>query len=191
MGRGALKSAEMAGRVFPRKAYDGTRAWLDEATEKTPPYRTGYTHPGSGKVFVPGLNENFEHHETMSAICVLARLLMDKSRKDPRASALADLLVKDRPRWEGRWTDFYYWYYAGQALFFLDGPSGPKWKSWNTSMKEALLKNQNPESAGCRAGSGEPVDRWSGEGGRVYATALNALALEVHYRYDLKAPFSK
>jgi hypothetical protein len=27
------------------------------------------------------------------------------------------------------------------------------------------------------------VDRWSGEGGRVYATAINALTLEVYYRY--------
>jgi hypothetical protein len=27
------------------------------------------------------------------------------------------------------------------------------------------------------------VDRWGFEGGRVYATAINALTLEVYYRY--------
>ena len=32
-------------------------------------------------------------------------------------------------------------------------------------------------------GSWEPIDRWGGEGGRVYATAINALTLEVYYRY--------
>ncbi len=52
-------------------------------------------------------------------------------------------------------------------------------------MVEALVKPQNVRSSGCKNGSWEPVDRWSCEGGRVYATAINALTLEVYYRYDL------
>jgi hypothetical protein len=177
-----LKSAELSGLVFPASAYDGTRRWFDEATEAS--YgRTGYTHAGTGKVFVPGLNEQFDHHEALSAISVMARIFMDRTKADPRTHHGADLLLRDKPVWGGNATDFYYWYYASLALFQYDGPKGSKWLSWNEPMKNALVGNQNLAASGCRAGSWEPVDRWSGEGGRVYATAINALTLEVYYRY--------
>jgi hypothetical protein len=177
-----LKSAEISGLTFPRSGYDGTRAWLDEVTEEG--YgRVGYTHKGTGKVFVPGLNENFDHHEALTAIGVMARIFMDKNKADPRLSAGCDLLLRDKPKWDGNAIDFYYWYYASLALFQYDGPSGPKWKAWNEDMKNALVKNQNTGASGCKNGSWETVDRWSGEGGRVYATAINALTLEVYYRY--------
>ena len=74
-------------------------------------------------------------------------------------------------------------YYASLALFQFDGPKGQKWSSWNEPMKKMLVENQNLKSSGCRRGSWEPVDRWSCEAGRVYATAINALTLEVYYRY--------
>ena len=50
-------------------------------------------------------------------------------------------------------------------------------------MKDALVKNQNVKSTGCKSGSWEPIGRWCPEGGRVYGTAINALTLEVYYRY--------
>jgi hypothetical protein len=178
----ALKAAEASGLSFPRRAFDGARAWLDEVTEVA--YgRAGYTHPGTGKVYIPRVNEDFEHHEALTAIAVMARLYMDKNRGDTRLSGGCDLLLRDRPKWDGTLIDFYYWYYASLALFQLDGPSGEKWKFWNKDLKDALVKNQNAPASGCRAGSWEPVDRWSCEGGRVYATAINALTLETYYRY--------
>lgn len=70
------------------------------------------------------------------------------------------------------------------ALFQFDGPAGPKWRSWNEDMKNAIVKNQNVASSGCRNGSWEPADAWSRGGGRVYATATNAPTLEVYYRYS-------
>jgi hypothetical protein len=177
-----LKSAELSGLSFPRTGYDGCRAWYDEVTEDA--YgRVGYTHKGTGKVFVPGMNENFEHHEALTAIGVMARIFMDKQKSDPRLSGGCDLLLRDKPKWDGNLIDFYYWYYASLALFQFDGPSGPKWKAWNEDMKNSLVKNQNVSSTGCKSGSWETVDRWSGEGGRVYCTAINALTLEVYYRY--------
>jgi hypothetical protein len=177
-----LKSAELSALPVPPAGYDGTRAWYDEATEESYA-RVGYTHKGTGKVFVPGLNEHFEHHEALTAIAVMARIFMDKTKADPRVANGADLLLRDKPRWEGNAIDFYYWYYASLALFQYDGPKGAKWKQWNEPMAGALVKNQNAAPTGCRAGSWEPVDRWSPEGGRVYATAINALTLEVYYRY--------
>jgi len=182
----ALMSADLLGFPFPPKARDGARAWFDEVTDAATS-RVGYTFKGTGKIFTPGLNENFEHHETLTAIGAMARLFMDRDRADARLAGGCDLLLKDKPKWDGNRIDFYYWHFGTMALFQYDGPAGSRWREWNEAMKEALLKNQNPAASGCRAGSWEPVDRWSGEGGRVYATAINALTLEVYYRYPTMA----
>ncbi len=48
-------------------------------------------------------------------------------------------------------------------------------------MKDALLKLQRAD--GHRAGSWDPDPNWIGQtGGRVYATAIAVLTLEVYYR---------
>jgi hypothetical protein len=178
----AHKSAEIAGLSFHRFSYDGARAWLDEVTDVAF-YRTGYTHKGTGKVYMPGQNEHYDHHETLTAVAMLGRIFMDKDRADKRHAAGRDLLLKDLPEWKDVRLDFYYWYYGTLALYQYDGPSGASWKRWNDAVKDALVKNQNPLSKGCRAGSWDPLDRWSCEGGRIYATAINALTLETYYRY--------
>jgi len=52
-------------------------------------------------------------------------------------------------------------------------------------MKEALVPYQEGEKAGCVRGSWNPaVDKWGSVGGRIYATAINVLTLEVYYRYE-------
>ncbi|RKY14224.1 MAG: hypothetical protein DRP82_04360, partial [Planctomycetota bacterium] len=38
---------------------------------------------------------------------------------------------------------------------------------------------------GCADGSWDPVGKWGMVGGRVYSTALNALTLEIYYRYEV------
>ncbi len=179
----ALKAAELSGLSFPKSCYDGARALIDENTEGAYA-RTGYTHPGTGRVYIPGLNENFDHHEALTAAAVTARLLMDGNRGDPRHPTGCDLLLRDKPNWGWNGTDFHYWHQATLALFLVDGPAGPKWKAWHEDVLNALVKNQNSRSAGCKHGSWEVIDRWSGEGGRVYAAAINALTLETPYRFS-------
>jgi hypothetical protein len=94
--------------------------------------------------------------------------------------------VQDLPQWKPNKIDFYYWYYASLALFQYDGPDGPYWKKWNEPMKNALVPNQRSKKDGCPDGSWDPeTERWGFEGGRVYATAINALTLEVYYRYPV------
>jgi hypothetical protein len=169
----ALKSADLSGFSVPHAATDGTRAWLDDVTEPT--YgRVGYVRK-------PGPNSKDTH--SMTAIGVMCRIFMDKNKSDPRLATGCDLLLGDKPKWEGKHIDFYYWYYGSLALFQFDGPGGPKWRAWNEDMKSALVKNQNTASTGCKNGSWEPADQWSRQGGRVYSTAINALTLEVYYRY--------
>jgi hypothetical protein len=48
-------------------------------------------------------------------------------------------------------------------------------------MKDALLPNQR--KGACEDGSWDPVGEWCRGGGRVYATAINVLTLEIYYRY--------
>ena len=60
------------------------------------------------------------------------------------------------------------------------------WKTWNRAMVDALVDHQNTD--GDKEGSWEPVGRWCCKGGRVYATAINALTLETYYRYRSASP---
>ena len=180
----ALKSAELSELTVPsREAYEGARKWLDEATETGGYYRVGYNGKASGKVSVPGRNDNFVHHESMTAVGVLCRIFMNKDKKDPALGGV-HLLVADLPVTKPDFTDYYYWYYGSLALFQYDGPTGPYWKKWETAMKDALVPYQKGAKDGCASGSWTSDDeRWGFEGGRVYATAINTLTLEVYYRY--------
>ena len=63
------------------------------------------------------------------------------------------------------------------ALFTLDGPEGKTWRLWNDHLTKYLLARQLGPGDGCLAGP------WEDSSGRVYGTALNALTLEVYYRY--------
>jgi len=178
----ALKSAEMSKISFPPSAFEGALNWLTEATEKDGYYTTGYNARGTGKVFVPGQNEQFAHHPSMSAVAVMSRIFIQKKR-DPALTAVTQL-VADLPAWKPGQVDFYYWYYASLALFQYDGPKGAFWAKWNEPMKNAIVPNQKTASHGCENGSWDPAaDRWGFEGGRVYAAAINCLTLEVYYRY--------
>ncbi|HEY3226120.1 MAG TPA: prenyltransferase/squalene oxidase repeat-containing protein [Planctomycetota bacterium] len=180
----ALASAELSELDVPaREAYTGARKWFDQVTDTT--YnRVGYNAKSSGKVYVPGKNENFVHHETMTAINVLCRIFMAKNKKDLALGGV-QLLVRDLPEWKAGFVDFYYWYYATFALFQYDGPDGPYFKKWSEPMKNAIVPNQKVSKAGCATGSwSSEEDRWGFEGGRVYAVALNALTLETYYRYS-------
>jgi hypothetical protein len=171
----ALKSADLAGLTFPKESYDGVRNWLDEVTE-TAYGRAGYTRK-------PSANAR-ERWLSPTAIAIMSRIFIDKNRSDARLSNGCDQLLLMKPVWQDTRIDFYYWYYASLALFQFDGPDGAKWRAWNENMKSALVKNQLAAPAGCRSGSWDPLDIWSrAGGGRVYATAINALTLEVYYRY--------
>jgi hypothetical protein len=180
----ALKSAELSDLPFPKTAYDGAINWLNEATSKDGYYRVGYNAKDTGKVYVPGHNETWDDHPALSAVSVMSRIFINKNKREPALTAVT-LLASDLPEWKQNKVDFYYWYYASLALFQYDGPDGPMWRKWNEPMKNAIVPHQKGRADGCRRGSWEPQeDRWGFEGGRVYAAAINALTLEVYYRYE-------
>ena len=76
----------------------------------------------------------------------------------------------------------YYWYYATLALYQV---GREPWRQWNAAMKTAIVDHQRRDTDWCLyRGSWDPVGPWGSDGGRVYATALMAMCLEVYYRYD-------
>jgi Ca-activated chloride channel homolog len=166
----ALKSAELAELIFPKTAYEGAIAWFVEATDDRG--RTGYNGRGGT-----------DPHETMTAVSLWSRMTIQKKKSDPWVGAGVGLLVSDLPAREAGLTDFNYWHFGTQALFQFDGPDGPQWKKWNEPLKNALIPHQKTGKDGCANGSWEPASRWGDEGGRVWSTAINALTLEVYYRY--------
>ena len=106
-----LDAAGRAGEKIPETAIRTALAWLDVVTEPTTG-RVGYTHKGTGKVFVPGRNEQFDHHETLTAAAAVGRSLWVKNLN---ATAPIALVARDLPRFPGNAVDFYYWYYGTRA----------------------------------------------------------------------------
>ena len=74
-GNMALKSAELSELSFPKSAYEGALNWFNEATEQNGYYQVGYNARSTGKVYVPGKNEQFDHHASMSSVAVMSRIL--------------------------------------------------------------------------------------------------------------------
>lgn len=167
-------------------ALDGVRSWIAKMTDESTG-RVGYQQRGSGPARPGDLVDRFpaDLSEAMTAVGVLARVFLDE---DPRTSEPIQrgvaLMGKRLPVWDpaGGGTDLYYWYYATLALHQVGGPT---WKAWDAAMKPAIVDSQRRDGDYCGyKGSWDPIDPWGGDGGRVYSTAVNAMCLQVYYRYD-------
>jgi len=160
----AIKSAQMANLAVPSETLDGVRTWLDRVAGKGNKLgQFGYASPSDLK-------------PTMSAEALLCHQYLDMPRHDPTLEAGARYLktVLPRPRKESS----YYWYYGTQVMFHLQGDD---WNTWNQAMKPLLLNTQVKE--GHEAGSWPPEDQWDRPGGRLLATSLRVLILEVYFRH--------
>ena len=115
----------------------------------------------------------------MTAVSVICRIFTGERRSEDAIRKGAKLMEESPPTWSARKMNFYYWYYGTYAMFQV---GGDKWKNWNEAMQKALLPNQRQR--GCEDGSWDPVAEWCLAGGRVYATAILALTLEIYYRYE-------
>ena len=67
----------------------------------------------------------------------------------------------------------------------LDGSAvvlgGKAWAEWQKHLGTAVLATQRTD--GNARGSWDPACAWGEDGGRVYATAILCLTLQVYYRY--------
>jgi len=179
----ALKSAQIAKLRVPDYVLTRARKFLDDRTDR----RTGeltYADYAPGQAL---------RGDGLVAVGLLCRFYLGMKDKEPMNAAAARLM-KNLPDWKtfeeaqerglrsGRLeTDhnMYYWYYGTLACFQL---GGGEWARWNGRMRDMLIAHQ--ERAGHRAGSWAPEHGYIGRmGGRVWATAVSVLNLEVYYRY--------
>ena len=183
----ALKAAENAELNVPHQAFIDTKSFYDDVTDDA--YgRVGYIEKGTVAVRTGEKIDPENIPPSMTAVGVMVRIFIDKNTNDSRIKNGINLILSQLPEWDSDTLgviDYYYWFYATYCLNQYDGPNGPAWKKWNNSMKSVLLKSQKSSSDGHANGSWDAIDRWSEEVGRVYATAINVLTLEVYYRLGI------
>ncbi len=179
----ALKSGELAGLQVPADTYAKVTRWLDAAQGAGGnPSRYAY-RPGSE------FTHQREPSRVMTAEALLMRQYLGWRRDNSSMVGGAQWLHTNLPQWGPLEKDAfrsnrdaYYWYYATQVMFQMQGDY---WKDWNDRLRELLVDSQ--EQTGGLAGSWHPLrpvpDRWGNEGGRLYVTALHLLMLEVYYRH--------
>ena len=114
---------------------------------------------------------------TMTAEALYCRMLLGLPPDHPAAVEALDLIARTPP--DRSRPNAYAWYYATLASFHA---GGPQWDRWNRSLQAALLPLQRRDGS-VADGSWDPDPVWGGHGGRVYATALAAMTLEVYYRH--------
>jgi hypothetical protein len=163
----ALKSGEMAGLKVPKDAYSKVGRWLDSVQSKTSPGQFSY-HPTR------------DVSAAMTAEGLLMRQYLGARRNDAELLAGANFLRTRLPDFGQR--DSYYWYYATQVMFHMQGEH---WSEWNNGLRDLLVSTQTKE--GSVSGSWDPAkpipEKWANAGGRHYLTCLNLLMLEVYYRH--------
>lgn len=177
----ALRSAQMAGLAVPAENLHLVGRWLDQAQAtggsryRYNPYATDTPEQRHGRT----------PNRTMTAEGLLMRMYLGWERDNPSLIEGAEFLKGNLPEvgtQDHPLRDSYYWYYATQVMFHMQGEY---WSGWNDRLRPLLESSQ--VAKGDLAGSWNPetpiADRWSQAAGRLYVTTLNLLMLEVYYRH--------
>ncbi|MEM7166463.1 MAG: prenyltransferase/squalene oxidase repeat-containing protein [Planctomycetota bacterium] len=169
-----------------KESFAGALAWMRTSTARSG--RTGYMSPGDpGSSLMKAYDDPYPFSKDLScmtAVSVLCRLFAGESSRSKDIKAGIGILSEQLPEWRPARKkrkskiNMYYWYYATYALF---QHGGTPWRDWNKAMLQALIPTQI--QGGDEDGSWDPIGEWGTAGGRVYATAINAMTLEVYYRF--------
>jgi hypothetical protein len=179
----ALQAAVWSGLSVDEAARRDALGYLDEATDRATG-RVGYTTGRPVDCRYEGVNDSYPYEKTeaMTAGGLLARLLLGQRAEDaPILEKHAQVLLRAQPEWgaDGHSNDMGYWYFGSAAMHQMGGRS---WEAWRKALRAALRRSQR--TRGTRAGSWDPNGPWGWSGGRVYATAMGALALEAGWRLE-------
>jgi hypothetical protein len=175
----ALKSGELAGLTIGPECYARIEKWLNTAQSPITPALYVY-RPGAAQA------HQRQASRAMTAEAMLMRQYLGWERANPRLVEGATYLRQNLPDYGDERDprrDAYYWYYATQVMFQMQGDY---WSDWNNRLRTLLTTSQ--EQTGPLAGSWDPMgptiaDRWGNAGGRIYVTTLHLLMLEVYYRH--------
>ena len=159
----ALKSAELAGLRVSSPTLTGMRSFLRDVVA---------VDDGAGYSYMRASSRS----NSTDSIGLLCRLYLDWRVDNP------DLLRGAKRLAEGdrSLNNPYYLYYVSQLLHNV---GGRVWNEWNREMREKLINAQQME--GHERGSWYPDNPGPhcDTGGRLYATSLNCMVLEVYYRH--------
>lgn len=159
----ALKSGKMGRLVVPNSTLKGVENFLDFVSTNNGAYY-GYDKPTS----------NIERREATIAVGLLCRMYMGHSKEEPGIQEGVEFLSKKGPSL----SNLYYSYYATQVMRHY---GGQPWERWNKQLRDKLVEMQVKE--GHAAGSWYVKGPHSEKGGRLYATSLATMMLEVYYRH--------
>jgi HEAT repeat protein len=165
-------------RVDPG-AFAGADQWIRAMTDRRTG-QIGYNMRGGSVARPEGLQEKFppEHSQAMTAAGLWCRLLLGRETIEPKLfNRGVDLCKELLPRWGGGRTDMYYWYFASMVFAQV------KEKEWRKKLESMLLRRQRDDNPAPYTGSWDPAGPWGPDGGRVYSTAINVMALAAPYRY--------
>lgn len=166
----ACAAPEVGMSVEPR-VWEGIRRSLAQSTSDWTQETSYRLSGGSPSV------ERFERNEGMTAMALWLRLRMGGEASSPENRGAARRLGWCLPVWNesGNSVDYAAWFAGTRAL--AAAGSRELWDPWSAAARRILVAHQRKYADGCGCGSWDPVDRWGAEGGRVYATAMNALTL--------------
>ena len=162
----ALKSGHLGYLQVPPVTVQNASRFLD-SVQYDDGTRYGYTSASGGS-------------QATTAIGVLSRMYLGWDRDHPTL----EYGVRRLSEWGPSEHNFYYNYYATQAMAHWDGEL---WNRWNLEMRDYLVETQATE--GHEAGSWffpsseGSADHGLGPGGRLYFTSMATMILEVYYRH--------
>jgi hypothetical protein len=169
----ALISARMAGLDVSSEALDRVHLFLD-SVQRSQGIR-GPSPEGEQYAYLP----SSQPKDSMTAEGMLCRMYLGWRTDDPRIEKGCAYVAERPVTAEIGGRDYYYWYYATNALHHAGGKS---WTRWNNVMREVLpaLQNQTGRERGSWPPQGDPH---GGAGGRLYSTVFAILCLEAYYRH--------
>lgn len=114
-----------------------------------------------------------DHTRATTAIGMLCRMYLEPDLdREQYETSINSLTSRPAERNE------YDLYYISQVLHHW---GGERWHRWNTRMRQHLIQTQSDVEHA--SGSWPPEGRWGHTGGRLYATCMHILTLEVYYRH--------
>jgi hypothetical protein len=160
----AMKSGQMAALSVSQDSLNLVHKWLQSVEGKGAGIGTFQYQKGSG--ITPA----------MTAEGLLCLEYLGAQPGDPRLQSGVKYLLGHLPR-KGEETS-YYWYYGTQVMYHFQGDA---WRQWNLALRDMLVQTQ--VKTGHLAGTWDPADQWDYQAGRLYASSLRLLALEVYFRH--------
>jgi hypothetical protein len=166
----ALKSGQMAGLSVSRNVLKASERYLDSVESPTKKGNYRYMSDSGESV-------------TMTSVGLLCRQYSGVNARNPGLLGGVQVLRANPP---GRTNNIYYEYYATQVMHHMQGED---WNFWNLGpngdgkggIRDTLIAKRDvgttpkrPHQAGSWPGS---------QGGRLMATSLSLLCLEVYYRH--------